>query len=667
MKSVFIFISFSLLSCQMPVRKENTSRDGEKLSVKYTDSSWVSSQSYLCNYYLNTKPDSCSYYAKKIIGFSQKANYPYGEALGFYFWAAALDRTGNYPKSLEMAYSGMKMADQLKPGSDIMRSRGYFQIALLNILMNKNAKGIIYCHKGLELVKKSGRSNLLISELYSFLSVAYANMGNLDSGLYYAQKGYYFYLQSSNDGSTQPFLLLPIAPLRLGWIYARLGKYTLARKFDNISILTGKKYHLKFLQVMSLEVIASLFSKEGQMDSAVYFAKEALNLTDLLEFPGPIKEASNILIRSYESTHQPDSTLKYMKIMLAANDTLFSQEKVQEFQLANFDEEQQKQAIEVARTHYVNQIRTYVLIIASVVFLLLAGIFYLNIRQKKAANILLNAQNSEIQQALADLRTTQAQLIQSEKMASLGELTAGIAHEIQNPLNFINNFSEVNTELINELVGEIDKGNSKEVKSIAEDILINEQKINHHGRRADAIVKGMLQHSRTSTGQKELTDINALVEEYFKLSYQGLRAKDKSFHADTQTDFDPSLGKIYLVAQDFGRVLLNLFNNAFYAVMDKKKALDGNYEPVVSVYTKKLDGKIEIRIKDNGLGISRNVIDKIFQPFFSTKPTGLGTGLGLSISYDIIKAQGGDIKVQTKEGEFAEFVIHLPFNQVPSI
>jgi two-component system NtrC family sensor kinase len=287
--------------------------------------------------------------------------------------------------------------------------------------------------------------------------------------------------------------------------------------------------------------------------------------------------------------------------------------------------------------------------------------------QKEILEQQVTERTVELKQSLEELKSTQAQLIQSEKMASLGELTAGIAHEIQNPLNFVNNFSEVSSELISEMVDEVDKGNTEDVKTIAQDVQQNLEKILHHGKRADAIVKGMLQHSRISTGQKEPTDINALCDEYLRLSYHGLRAKDKTFNATTQTDFDESIGKISIVPQDIGRVLLNLFNNAFYAVQQKKNLtgfenLSGlsNYEPTVSVCTKKVDSKIEIHVKDNGTGIPQKVVDKIFQPFFTTKPTGQGTGLGLSLSYDIIKAHRGEIKVETKEGEGSEFTIQLP-------
>ncbi len=272
-----------------------------------------------------------------------------------------------------------------------------------------------------------------------------------------------------------------------------------------------------------------------------------------------------------------------------------------------------------------------------------------------------NAESYEtLNETLGQLQATQKQLIQSEKMASLGELTAGIAHEIQNPLNFVNNFSEVNTELIDEAGQEIDKGNISEAKIILNDIKENEQKINHHGKRADAIVKGMLQHSRKDTGTKEPTDINALCDEYLRLSYHGLRAKDKSFNADFKTYFDETIGKINIVPQDIGRVLLNLINNAFYAVNERQKITEENYQPTVFLTSKKDGDKVILTVKDNGNGIPQNIVNKIFQPFFTTKPTGQGTGLGLSLSYDIIRAHGGEIKVETREGEGTQFIIQLP-------
>jgi two-component system NtrC family sensor kinase len=285
-------------------------------------------------------------------------------------------------------------------------------------------------------------------------------------------------------------------------------------------------------------------------------------------------------------------------------------------------------------------------------------------RQNEMLEQKVTERTAELHKSITELKTTQRQLIQSEKMASLGELTAGIAHEIQNPLNFVNNFSEVNAELIGEMKQEIDKGDLEEVKAIAADIEENSKKINMHGKRADFIVKGMLQHSRTSTGEREPTNINVLADEFFKLSYHGLRAKNKSFNAEMITHFDPDLPKINVVQQDIGRVLLNLFNNAFYAVNEKKKTAEADYKPEVSVTIASENGNIIIKVKDNGNGIPDSIKDKIMQPFFTTKPTGEGTGLGLSLTYDmVVKGHCGSITVDTKEGAYTIFTIHLPLTQ----
>ena len=279
--------------------------------------------------------------------------------------------------------------------------------------------------------------------------------------------------------------------------------------------------------------------------------------------------------------------------------------------------------------------------------------------QKKS--LVIEDANKALTQTLEELKATQVQLIQSEKMASLGELTAGIAHEIQNPLNFVNNFSEVCNELIEEMREQLENGNAEEAKAIANEIKMSLEKINLHGKRADGIVKSMLQHSRTSSGKKEPTDINVLADEYLRLAYHGLRAKDKLFNAAIKTDYDENIGLIKIISQDIGRVILNLITNAFYAVMEKKKLQPEGYEPTVTVSTKKTDNKIIVTVKDNGTGIPQKALDKIFQPFFTTKPTGQGTGLGLSLSYDIVtKGHGGELKVETKEGEYTGFSVILP-------
>jgi two-component system, NtrC family, sensor kinase len=280
-------------------------------------------------------------------------------------------------------------------------------------------------------------------------------------------------------------------------------------------------------------------------------------------------------------------------------------------------------------------------------------------------NILLetqvNERTAELNQSLTHLKATQTQLIQSEKMASLGELTAGIAHEIQNPLNFVNNFSEINTELVGEMKQEIDKGDLEEIRAIATDIEENSKKINMHGKRADAIVKGMLQHSQSGSGAKEPTNINALAEECMRLAYHGLRAKDASFTAEMVSHLDETLPKVNVIPQDIVRVMLNLFNNAFYAVNQKAKTAEVDYKPEVSVTTYTDNGQVVIKVADNGTGMPDSIKEKIMQPFFTTKPTGEGTGLGLSLSYDIVvKGHGGSIDIETREGEYALFTIKLP-------
>ena len=335
--------------------------------------------------------------------------------------------------------------------------------------------------------------------------------------------------------------------------------------------------------------------------------------------------------------------------------SLEAEQKRMDFQSHNFEEQLKfEKATQDNITLRIN-IRTYALITGLCILTILVWIFYRNNLKKKRANLQLEA-------ALENLKATQAQLIQSEKMASLGELTAGIAHEIQNPLNFVNNFSEINLELIEEYKNQHTLLTDLENQLLLQDISENTKKINQHGKRADTIVKGMLQHSRKSAGVKELTNLNALCDEYLKLAYHGIRAKDKSFHSKLDTSFDNSIDLVNLIPQDFGRVLLNLITNAFYAVHEKlqQSSPEKTFEPIVSITTSKKESTIEIIVADNGNGIPPHIIDKIFQPFFTTKPTGQGTGLGLSLAYDIIKGHGGKLKVETVQNEGSTFIIALP-------
>jgi signal transduction histidine kinase len=406
--------------------------------------------------------------------------------------------------------------------------------------------------------------------------------------------------------------------------------------------------------------LATLFKKEHTYDSCYYYARKGFGLAQQVNRPDLIEETSKFLKEFFKEKNILDSAFSYQEIMIAANDSMHSVEKINRVHVISFAEQQRAMEAAMQKKEFQNKIKQYTLVVSLLVFLIIAFLLYRNNRHKQKANILLEHQKQEVQHALTELKITQAQLIQSEKMASLGELTAGIAHEIQNPLNFVNNFSDVNTELVDELKSELAVGNMQSAAELAESIKENEQKINLHGKRADAIVKGMLQHSRSGTGHKALTDINALADEYLRLAYHGFRAKDKSFNAKIETSFDNTLDKINIVQQDIGRAILNLINNAFYAVNEKQKQnLDG-YEPTVTVSTAKENGKVVIKVADNGIGVPPKIADKIFQPFFTTKPAGQGTGLGLSLAYDIItKGHGGELKVETKENEGSEFTIKL--------
>jgi len=485
----------------------------------------------------------------------------------------------------------------------------------------------------------------------------YLEKGKLDSALYYEDEAEEIARKSGREKYLSGILLFKAN------IYVNKGDTAkgLSYLYEGIKSAIAQN-NLDGL-VRGYRELSRYYINKHNKDSSLYYAIRQLDIAKKMggfsAFGYHVGVAYENLYLVYQLRNQFDSAYKYLALTQRTNDSI-NRDKIEslaEFQKLTLNEQQRLQNVEKERVVYQNKIRTYFLLAGIAVLLLLAIIFYRNNRQKHKAKV-------KIEKAYDELKATQQQLIQSEKMASLGELTAGIAHEIQNPLNFVNNFSEVNGELIDELEQEIDKGNLSEIKSLAKNIKENEQKINHHGKRADAIVKGMLQHSRSSSGQKEPTDINALVDEYLRLAYHGLRAKDKSFNASFKTNLDNSIDKVNVIPQDIGRVLVNLINNAFYAVGEKQKQTSNGYEPTVTVTTKKIDGKVELKVVDNGNGIPQKVLDKIFQPFFTTKPTGQGTGLGLSLSYDIVKAHGGDLKVNTRETEGSEFIIDLPLNKV---
>ncbi|HMK19579.1 MAG TPA: ATP-binding protein [Chitinophagaceae bacterium] len=586
-------------------------------------------------------------YAQRAISLARQLNFKKGEAAamssyGWAFWAS-----GNYDKAAEMALKSLNLYKSLQDREMIPAL--YNQLAVIYRDVGDYQQGLKYCFLSKNLFGSPNEPN----EVFITIGSIYLLTNEIDSASLYLNKLNKYYEELQKEGYQNENAYLKYS---LGVVEAKKKHYEQALNYYRASIPTGNNLDI----VYTYNHMARLYQETGNIDSSIYYSKEILNKRPFLFFQRGVLDAMTILAQDYKLKNQNDSAIKYLESSIALNNSLFNKEKTRAIQSLTFNEQLRQQEIEAAKIKYQNQVKMYIMLASLIIFLLIAFILWLNNRRKQKVNILLQYQKEEIQRTLTELKSTQAQLIQSEKMASLGELTAGIAHEIQNPLNFVNNFSEVNDELLKELATEADKGNLDEVKAIAKDITFNSEKINHHGKRADAIVKGMLQHSRSNSGQKEPTDINALADEYLRLAYHGLRAKDKSFNAITKTDFDSKIGKINIMPQDIGRVILNLINNAFYAVDEKKKQTDEGYEPTVSVSTKKANGRVEIKVADNGNGIPQNVLDKIFQPFFTTKPTGQGTGLGLSLSYDIVKAHGGELKVETKEGEGTEFIIILP-------
>ncbi len=499
------------------------------------------------------------------------------------------------------------------------------------------------------------------------LGSAYLRMGQLDSALYYAKKAQTF----SKNPLAQGYIGNNL--LTIGDVFLAKGDITTAKNnyFDG---LESAKRQNNQADVANLNhKLIQIYLMEGNKDSVLSYAVKNLHTIKSVIGVGyreiDLGVGYEDLSLAYQLNKAYDSAYKYQGLALVTKDSLYRVriKNLVDFQKLLLREALRLENLEKEKIQTESKIRTYGMLTGLTILSIIGFLLYRNNRQKQKVNKVLET-------TLNNLKSTQSQLIQSEKMASLGELTAGIAHEIQNPLNFVNNFSEVNSELIEELKSEKRKMKSERDEKLEDELIENirenEEKINHHGKRADAIVKSMLQHSRgnESVNKKEPTDINALADEYFRLAYHGLKAKDKTFNAKMDSNFDPTIGKINVVPQEIGRVLLNLINNAFYAVNEKKKFNGEAYDPVVSIRTKKNGNTILISVKDNGNGIPQKVIDKIFQPFFTTKPTGQGTGLGLSLAYDTVKAHGGEIKVNTKparngtdrENEGTEFIIQLP-------
>jgi len=671
-KQKYIYLALLILFWISPAKSQIRGTIGDTLKIyhqKYlsdkSDNNLVKYYDAVNRYYRRYNPDSGLYYGRLILKIAQKSNNKLWETIGFDDIGFCLRETGDFAEALNIQLQSLQLSKQLK-------NKALEGLAL-------NSIGNIYVEMGdPRTALNYYRSSLAVFQ--SFNSISYymkhywlvnepSNMGNAyeklnmpDSALFYEEQLY--------NSKKVPSDLLPELMGRLGNANEKLGKYKEALNYYRKGLFYAKTERTTNDVVIIYYQMAKMYNdKLSHPDSGIYYARKALDTASSISLRGIMLKSSQLLADIYGRHARIDSAYHYQQLAMRYNDTLFGAAKFNRIQHVLSDEQLRQQKLLQEQQ---GQKARYQLIagVAIVLFILIVAalIWRNNLSQRKKNRILdeqknlLTQQRDELQTTLAELKTAQTQLVQSEKMASLGELTAGIAHEIQNPLNFVNNFSEVNTELLEEMQQEIDKGDYQEVKAIAIGIKENQLKINHHGKRADFIVKGMLQHSRTSTGEKQLTDINVLADEFLKLSYHGLRAKDKSFNAELVTHFDEKLPKVNIVQQDIGRVLLNLFNNAFYAVNQKQKTAGDNYQPTVTVTTfAPPSGGWGATVRDNGNGIPDNIKEKIMQPFFTTKPTGEGTGLGLSLSYDIVvKGHGGKISVDTKENEFTEFTVWVP-------
>jgi two-component system NtrC family sensor kinase len=620
-------------------------------------------------YYFNeTSSDSCLYYTNLQLTLARK--------LGLKLWEAdALDdagyvsgHLGNYPGALQILLQAIKIAEDPASEKNIWNIAKFTtkkdpRSARLTVLgeLTLDLSGIYhrtrYKEKELEyLIKaeKIGKENndgALLTQFYGRLGEYYAVYDQPDSAVLYLQKSVAFAEQVDYrlyEGETLS---------SLGKAYIRKGNYVLAKSIFFRAIRASNQQNNITALTMIYLSLADLYRNQNGNDWSIYYAKKALSLSKITNELADQVYAYSILSSVFKLRKNIDSAYKYQSLAFTAQDSLGNAEKVKKFENIGFAEQLRLQQLEEEKAANQVRIRTYSMLAALGVFLLIAVILYRNNRQKHIAN-------KTLEKTLNELKSTQTQLVQREKMASLGELTAGIAHEIQNPLNFVNNFSEVNREMLEELKAESQKPKAKRDElleiELINDLIDNEEKINHHGKRAE--------HSRAGTGQKQPTDLNALCADFLKLSCSGFLAKDKDFNTEIITNFDADLPKVNIVQQDIGRVLVNLFNNAFYAVNEKSKTAGTTYKPIVGLTTfaPPLAGGgrgavAVVIVRDNGNGIPEAIKDKIMQPFFTTKPTGEGTGLGLSLSYDIVvKGHSGSINVDSKEGGFTEFSIQLP-------
>ena len=690
---------FLLLLLPVVAMGQNFNVDSLKNALKTapTDSVAFNLNIQLADYYKERNRDTALYYLEKCFVLALRNNKKLDEALVLSFKGYQFMHLGKLPESYQCISQALNIAENAQNDSKTFGLIPIFnpnwtphqiRLSILSTVlhfyghllgrMGKTDQQIIHYNESIKISESIGDS-AEVGVIFMNLGSTYYKLGKLDSALLLEQ-------------SAENILRQTNQKTYLGMVYNNLGKIYLKQKKNVQAVQYFHKGIESAIEQKNEATLGTLYSSltkfylksEKNGDSSLYYAVKTLGFLESMG-SNDLADIYSELSDSYALHNNPDSAFKYKKLAFNSLDSATKSriESLTKAQSLAFDDQLKLKAIEKEHADAQNKIRTIALLAGLGIMFLVGFLLYRNNRQKQKANELLQKQKEEIEKqkaivesTLKELKATQNQLIQSEKLASLGELTAGIAHEIQNPLNFVNNFAELSVDLAKDINSEIRKPEMDKdyLEELLTDLTHNQEKINLHGKRASSIVKGMLEHSRASTGLKELTDINKLCDEYFRLAYHGLRAKDKDFNCELISKFDETLPKIEIIPQDVGRVVLNLINNAFYAVIERaNQKRSGNFEsslnvenlrgykPIVSVTTQKTDNGIEIRVKDNGTGMPESVKEKIFQPFFTTKPTGSGTGLGLSLAYDIItKGHSGTLTVESVEGNGSAFIISLP-------
>lgn len=645
----------------------------------------------LAFYFAEIDRDSSRFFSEKQLDLAKKLDIKIWEADALWLLSYTWYAMGNYTAAFRLNTEAITLLSDVnieknawKPNK--LSKDGTPETARLTLLaLAIHNRGHMYDRIGnqpesfasyrraIEIAESLG-DDALVSLSYADLGMNYYSQNKPDSARFFTELS----LKKNELSGYKKYRGLHLS--WLGQIYQDEKNYQKAKDIFEEAVVVSLEQNNKTSLASAYHSLADLSYLTGDLASSLLYAHKSREISESSNNLQLVQRAYNTLSSTYEKQNDIDQAYYYLAKALEVSENRQEEENIRQANNHQFTEQLRLRDLEESRER--SQSRLRLIILTGVLFTIMAFAFllYRNSRQKHSANLVLG-------KALDNLKSTQTQLIQSEKMASLGELTAGIAHEIQNPLNFVNNFADVSDEMLDELKVELDKGDIAEAKVMANDVKANLQKITHHGKRADAIVKGMLAHSRAGSSEKQPTNINALADEYLRLSYNGIRAKNKKFNSDFKTDFDENLPKLNVGTQDIGRVLLNLFNNAFYAVHEKAEkeavlatALSDNgeqenlqtnmvltpYTPKVVVKTELNDGKVTISVTDNANGIPSAIKEKIFQPFFTTKPTGEGTGLGLSLSYDIVKAHGGTLRVETRDASQSteksgtHFIIEFP-------